>query len=326
MSILKEFSFFLLFVLGLLTDTLAQRFPSEEENINYLVTFGRDGATSWGDDDFSQTFFVGVPEAFKGRFYIRVYDPDIGGAIDELKNTFDSKIRFSIYGGNEAHSSAACAPNPSEESKSGNLLASKIFQESSEYDQSWYSFGPFNSQEGGVSDGFLNQRIFKIIAEGLVGDDGNLYHYFISTSPTENRPIDGLIGFTYEYSFRLDATTGTEAVTHVYPYITDNVISIEQHNFDVDYNGSIFLYSVSKLRNPAKVSGDNEWASSKHLITEEEKNSTIDVQIIRRKSSDNNIVLYITNQYNEPVPLFSIPIGGRPKYKFRPTIVTKRKH
>ena len=42
-------------LLLLVTASVAQQVPSVEENIPYLVTFGKAGSKSWGDPDFSQT-------------------------------------------------------------------------------------------------------------------------------------------------------------------------------------------------------------------------------------------------------------------------------
>ena len=56
--------------------TFSQSVPAEEENIPYLVTFGNKADKSWGDDDFSQTFFFKVPKSYKGMVYVRVYDPE----------------------------------------------------------------------------------------------------------------------------------------------------------------------------------------------------------------------------------------------------------
>ncbi|MGB0522582.1 MAG: hypothetical protein ACPGJS_06465 [Flammeovirgaceae bacterium] len=302
--------------------TFAQRFPSEEENISYLVTFGKNSDPSWGDDDFNQIFFFSIPNTYTQRFYIRVFDPDTGGAIDEGKGEFDTKVRFSVYGGIGVHSDeAAQGVDPVGNYQSGTLLATKSFGKDSDYDQSWYTFGPFNPKEGEL-DQFDGYTVFKIIADGLSGDDGNLYYYTLSSSPEYNQPIDGANGFTYEYSFRLQAEAGT-SIMHVYPYVTDNVIAIQQHNFDFDSDGQILLYSISKFRNSGTISGDNHWSSSKHPITLEEKNSSIDIQIVKRKAFNNNIVFYVTNQYNKALPFFSVPIGGPPKFKFSPKIRKK---
>jgi hypothetical protein len=72
-----------------ISDVNGQPVPGLDENIPFLVTFGKNGETSWGDDDFSQTFFFAIPEDFKDRFYLRVFDPDTGGANDELKGPAD---------------------------------------------------------------------------------------------------------------------------------------------------------------------------------------------------------------------------------------------
>jgi hypothetical protein len=84
----------------------AQPVPAGDENIPYLMTFGADAETSWGDDDFSQTFFFLIPKEFSQPVYIRVYDPDIGGVIDELNGTFDTRTSFSVYGGRECYTAA----------------------------------------------------------------------------------------------------------------------------------------------------------------------------------------------------------------------------
>ena len=79
--------------------TWSQAVPGKDENIPYLVTFGANAETSWGDDDFSQTFFFVIPKDFTSPVYIRAYDPDCGGAIDELKGVFDTRTSFTVYGG-----------------------------------------------------------------------------------------------------------------------------------------------------------------------------------------------------------------------------------
>lgn len=78
----------------------AQEVPGPDENIPFLITFGKEGGvTSWGDDDFSQTFFFALPKDYKDPFYIRVYDPDTGGKTDELNNFWNTRMMYSIYGG-----------------------------------------------------------------------------------------------------------------------------------------------------------------------------------------------------------------------------------
>ena len=82
---------------------LAQPVPAPDENIPYLMTFGKNCPRSWGDDDFSQTFFFKIPTSYTDPFYIRVYDPDIGGDVDEINvnGDWNTTMSYTIYGGNE---------------------------------------------------------------------------------------------------------------------------------------------------------------------------------------------------------------------------------
>ena len=71
-----------------------QPVPSPQENIPFLVTFGKKADTSWGDNDFSQIWFFVVPETYKGQVFIRVFDPDVGGINDELNGVYDSRMQI----------------------------------------------------------------------------------------------------------------------------------------------------------------------------------------------------------------------------------------
>jgi hypothetical protein len=301
----------------------AQAVPAEEENIPFLVTFGAHSETSWGDDDFSQTFFFVIPEDNITPIYIRVFDPDTGGAYDEQKGDWNTHTRFSVYGGSGCISHPdATGTDPVGNYKSGNLLASKVFGVSEKYDNSWYTFGPFNPTEGELVPKY-GGYVFKVIADGITGDDGNLYRYFMSSSSDANVPIEGGNAFTYEYTFRLhdDPTQ----VSHIYPFIDDKVISIKQSNFDWDNDGVIRIVSKAKPGLEIEVSGDNEWKSSEHKIVDREHNSSLDIQFIKSKNriQNNNVVISVRNQYGEFLPFYTVPIGGIPKYQ--PTInVVKR--
>ena len=99
-----------------------QSAPAEEENIPYLVTFGGQADKSWGDDDFCQIFFIQIPTTQTQPIYIRVFDPDTGGELDEGKGEFNTKVRFSVYGGAGCYSHKdAQNVDPIGNYKSGNL-------------------------------------------------------------------------------------------------------------------------------------------------------------------------------------------------------------
>ena len=295
----------------------AQPVPAGDENIPYLMTFGANSETSWGDDDFSQTFFFSIPKDFKEPVFIRIFDPDVGGAIDEVKGEWDTKILYSVYGGVGSYTDKdAQETQPTGNYKSGNLLASKIFGEDPRYDNNWYTFGPFNPTEGEFVSKY-NAYFIKVVADGITGDDGNLYRYYLSTSDSQNKPVEGGNAFAYEYSFRL--YNDPNEVSHIYPYVDDRTISVKLSNFDWDNDGFIRTVSVARKGQLSKVSNEDVWVDDEFKIFDEEQNTSLDIQFIKSKNPvirNNNVVVNVRNQYGELLPFYVIPIGGVPKYNY----------
>lgn len=314
-----RFWFFILSVGCMCLQSLhAQPVPAEVENIPQLMTFGPKAEKSWGDDLYPQIFFLFVPESYKGSVYIRVFDPDTGGQLDEINGFWDTQCTFSVYGGKGAYTNPdARETEPKGNYKSGNLLGSKTFAADPKYDMKWYSFGPFNPTEGEYTKEFSGGYVFKIICEGIAGDDGNAYRYFLSSSGTENKPLEGGNAFAYRYSFRL--WDNPKEVSHIYPYVDDRVISIKMSNFDWDDDGVIRVVSVGRQGQQFPVSGSEVWKTAEFKILPEEKNTSLDFQFIKRANppvKNNNVVINVKNQYGENMRFFTVPIGGVPKYKY----------
>ena len=298
-------------------NSYSQQVPSVEENIDFLTTFSKEADKQWGDDDHVQIFFFVVPKNTIGSIYLKVFDPDIGGDYDVINtdNAFNSSTKFSVYGGNQAFTNAdARSVDPDGFFKSGTLLDTETFDNDPYINNAWYNFGPHNPSEGEFVEQF-DGYVFKVIAEGLSGDDGNHYKYFLSADKVENRPVVGGNAFTFEYTFKLPQNRGS--VAHIYPLMEENVIAINQHNFDFDYEGIIKVYSVVKNGHNVMLSTDKNWESSNHKIKEEEHGKSLDIQIVKSKNRINDMTFYIVNQYNEALPFFAVPIGGVPKYKYK---------
>lgn len=295
-----------------INQTLAQSIPAINENIPFLVTFGKDAKIAWGDDDFNQILFFSIPKEQKTPFYIRIFDPNVGGKHDENRQGFNTKTKFSLYG-------AGCFSNKDEENKDpignykkGNLISSKEFGSEPVFDDKWYSIGPINPLEGELIPD-LGGYIFKLVVDGTSGDDGNLYRLFMSVSNTENKAVEGGNAFLYEYSFRLNST---KQISHLYPYIDDRTISITQENFDFDNDAYIKIISMSHPGLKVKTSNDAEWVSSDHEMKEIDKKTCLDVQIVKTGNQDNNNAVFsIKNNFGKYMQFHSIPIGIIPKKK-----------
>ncbi len=294
---------------------LSQSAPAVDENIPYLVTFGGNSLTSWGDDDFCQIFFCLVPLSQNDPVYIRVYDPDTGGDLDEAKGEFNSVMNFSVYGGKGCWSDTINQiPGQQGYDNGGYLMSSKSFGIDPRYDKKWYSFGPFNPSEGDLVEK-LGGRVFKVIIRGVSGDDGNLYKLFLSTSQSENIAVEGGNLFTYKYHLRL--SDDQKHISQIYPFADDRTISIEVSNFDWDNDGMIRIFSVAKNGVVCDVSGENNWVVKSFPILPEEKNSTIEIQFVKNQSvqiKNNNVVVVVKNQYGIALPFYVVPIGGVPVY------------
>lgn len=293
----------------------AQQVPSAQENIAFLVTFGINGDHSWGDDDFSQTVFFSIPKTQTAPFYIRIFDPETFGEHDEVKEGWDTKIKYSIYGGKDSYyDKDARGINPIGNYKSGILMESRIYGSEPATDNKWISLGPFNPQQGELVTEF-DSYVIKVVIDGMKGDDGNAYKLFLSSKSDDNIPVPGGNAFAYEYSVRL--ISSAKSVAHVYPFADNLVSGFKIRTFDFDSDGEIRLYSSMKNGRSVATSDNNEWSVSEQPIVEEEKNKCLDLQIIKKGDYKNDIVLYITNEYDVPVPFFAAPLGGVPRYKYK---------
>ncbi len=312
---MKRYVLIILLILFRKVALFSQSAPAVDENIPYLMTFGGNAMTSWGDDDFCQIFFCIVPPSQTDPVYIRVYDPDTGGDLDELKGEFNTVVNFSIYGGNDCWSdTTAQSLNKTMNYKSGYLLSSKSFGVDPRYDKKWFTFGPFNPSEGKYVEK-LGGRVFKVIAQGISGDDGNIYKYFLSTSPVENIQVEGGNLFTYKYHFRF--SDDQKHVSQIYPFVDDKTISIQVSNFDWDNDGTIRIFSVAKNGIYCDVSGEDNWVVREFPIVAEEKNSTVEIQFTKNQTvqvRNNNVVIIVRNQYGISMPFYVVPIGGVPVY------------
>lgn len=293
-----------------------QPVPSLDEKIPYLVTFGKKADKKWGDDDNLQIFFFVVPEKYSSPVYIRIFDPETGGKNDEMKGKFDSKIKFTVYGGLGAHSSKdAKTINAIGNFRTGTQLVTKTFGVDTALDNKWLSLGPFNPSEGELQNDY-GGRVFKIVIEGIDGDDGNIYSMYLSSDQDKNIAIEGGNAFSYEYTFRLPEKVGS--VSHLYPFIPANVISVKINVYDYDNEGKIRVVTIARKGEVFSSNKDQIWDSTKIVIVKEELNTSMDVQFIKKKETkNNNIAVYITNQFNEVLPFYTVPIGGIPKFKYK---------
>ena len=307
--------FLLAVLIFALVNMYGQPVPSPEENIPWLITFGRDAQPAWGDPDFVQIFFFIVPETYRGAVYIRVFNPSVGSSSDEMNgSSFNTRMRYSVYGGNEAYTNpGAQMVNPKGNFRTGTLLSSRVFGNEARFHNQWFSFGPFDPTQGERVAQF-GGYVFKVVCEGIEGTDGSTYRYFMSTSGTENIPIEGGNAFTFEYKFRLHDRANQ--VSHIYPFVDQETTRIRTENFDWDNDGVIRVTSEVRREQLVQVSGDAVWAVTEFAVMDGERGKSLNFQFIPTGMRNNNVVINVRNQRGENLRFFSSPIGGVPQYRY----------
>jgi hypothetical protein len=238
-----------------------------------------------------------------------------------MKGVWDTKMLYSVYGGKGVDpdkNDESRGMQPTGNYKSGTLLASKTFGEDNQFDNKYYTFGPFIATQGDYNEKWKSY-MFKIICDGISGDDGNLYRYFLSREQNSDVPIEGANAFTYEYTFRM--WNDIKSVSHIYPFIDTGIVFVQQRNFDWDDDGKILVVSRIRRGVSINISGQNNRIEENISIEPGEIGSSLDFQFHKEKGyliKNNNVVISLQNQRGDNLKFFSAPIGGVPVYQPKP--------
>ena len=177
-----------------------------------FATFGNMVENSCDPRIQSQTIFFVVPEGHKNEIYLRVFDPDCGGAYDQPDGLWETNTVFEVYGGEGCISELdARRAEPMGDYKSGTILQKALFACESEVDGKWVSFGPFAEAMGEKLHDYPGYVFFKLIVEGRTGNDGNVYALSVSSRDDINREIPNAGLFEYRRTYM----EGDSPVVHV---------------------------------------------------------------------------------------------------------------
>lgn len=283
---------------------LCYRVPPKDSNIRYLYVFGEDGKKSYGAKEEPQVIFLRVPEDYTGSIKISIYDPDIGGFIDEKSGKWNTETRFSIFGGKHAYSSiAGISEARITDFFKGTLLDSKEFGEDKTFDKKFYHFSPIAAEDGEEVGRF---RYFKIVAEGLSGNDNNVFSLEVSPDAVE--------AFGYALSLRLSERQGTKMA--LYPDIPQDASIIIEYNYDLDpTGGTIELISASRAYR-IKGSGTGVWANTKIDVSPSEAGKRWVYEITKKRQPNANMSMYLTTGDGSAIPVFFTAGAAGPKRVF----------
>jgi hypothetical protein len=254
-----------------------------------------------------------IPDTVTDTLYVRIFDPDVGDAHDELHGAWNTETTFSLYGGEWAYTDpdarqAEFATTTDPGIVTGTLLFSQTFTQSLTWDDQWLSV-PITLTEG---EHVGDKYVFKLSVVGANdGDDGNFYNVVLSTSDSANVAPEGARIFAYSWTFLLP----TVNPPRLYPYVTASTLTFNQHNFDFDFNNSPINPNVAvTITTPItvhvlppttdEISGDDSEATSSFDLTDDERGVTW-VVIGTTTFGDNDVVFWATDQDGAELPIFT---------------------
>jgi len=252
--------------------------PREDSRVKFFYIFGPSGDADLGAEESRQEFFIDVPQDGSGTVNISIFDPETGGKSDlkpSLQQDWDTVTEFAVYG------------------KNNELLESKEFAESKEYDHKYYSFGPYVKEQGELNkDNFR----FKLVVRAMKGKDENLYYLRILPEDSEV--------FSYNFTFRLLEKEGDKM--YFYPLIPGNTEDLIVYNYDMDPNGGTCeLYDPEfKERYKINNSASGKQADTRVRITRADHPRRLEYIVTKKTQKYGNAGISLTDANGNKLPIY----------------------
>ncbi len=273
-----------------------------QESIKY-ITYGTGTQTKEGDDDYREVFLIRVPENFKNKLFLRIFDIDCGGMNDfQGSSSWNTQTLFTFSGGNEAEplSGIFTASPDDKDIRSGKVLKSEMFGESAVVDNDWMTFSGFLPSDGYLFEGYY---YFRFTVEGKEGTNGNVFDIYVSTSELLNTPAEKADVLNYSPTIRLLKKDGSAALRFKIP---EGIRSLKIEDFDAA-GADLRLRTALRPDLTIKSSGDGVWALNTVSLVKEEDGRGASLILGQGGESPNDATLKITADNGQGIP-FHCPI------------------
>jgi PKD repeat protein len=271
--------------------------PLQAQEIPLSVTYGPAASTAEGDDDYRELIFFSVPADLQDRLYLRIFDPDTGGDHDLIYGEAeDTETRYALFGGNGALSAVAAsvAPTP-EDLATGELIREVSIGSSAVLDSKWQTIASFTPDQGELVG---DRRAFRLLVEGLSGNDANLFSATLSLRDRRNLAPEGLEIFAFSPTVRVPDEDSLTELRFVVPADADRIVA---HNFDAA-NGEVSL--TTALRSvPLAASGQDEWRETEVPILKRERGQPAAIVFAGGEEIPNDATFYVTDASGQPLPI-----------------------
>jgi PKD repeat protein len=262
------------------------------QEVPLSVTYGPAASTAEGDQDFRELIFFSVPADLQDRLYLRIFDPDTGGDHDlAYGGSENTETRYALFGG--AGALVANVPPSAEDLAGGELIREQKVAASAALDSKWQTLASFSPDQGELVG---DRRVFRLLIEGLTGDDANLYGATLSLRDRRNLAPDGLEIFAFAPTVRVPDDDSQTELRFQVPPDADRLIL---HNFDAA-NGEVTL--TTALRSvPLAASGQDEWRESEVALLERERGQPAAITFAGGEEIPNDATFYVTDGSGQPL-------------------------
>jgi hypothetical protein len=274
-----------------------------------ISTFGPAAAPTEGDNDYVQIIFFEVPDTAPDNLYVRIFDADTGAENDVVIPPVNTTMTYALRGGSGAYTEADArshAPGPLGIG-SGTLITQAVVGVDATLNNAWLAL-PATRTQGELVGG---RRVFKLVVQGAVGDDGNGYHAVLSAAQNNNVAVPGARTFAFSWGIVLP-TPGDQV--SLYPFVPQGAGDVYQFNFDFDAPSSgaeIGLTTPAFYKQVFRLSGDGTTEFEQFVAYSLEEGTTWTARYVTgaTPTADNSFCLWFrrTSETGPAMAIFTAP-------------------
>jgi large repetitive protein len=173
----------------------------------FFSVFGESAPPERGDFNHAQVIYLELPESETRPVYLRIFDAEVGGYLDERHGRFNTRTRFLLLGGDSAGRIYGAqpvirrSPYVDHQFPESDIIHDRTFGTEPRYDGRYYVLGELPLERGFETiDGY---RRFAFLVLGIEGDDGNFFDFVLSYDPNDKIEPETYRMFAYDITLRI---------------------------------------------------------------------------------------------------------------------------
>ena len=238
-------------------------------------------------------YTISCPDTFHGDLFLRVFDADLGGALDLAAP--EGKARYRVIA---LPDSASPSLTPAEFGLLTKTLIDTTLRESIHQDMRWLTVGQLRDASKPAAE---NPARFLLSVEGHRGGSINAYQISLSGNGRRNEAVPGVSLSTSRLMCRQPASP--VQVTEIRLHIPENVRSLDILVSDLSSESEMTFQSNFRAALPLQFSKESVSDSIRIRLLREEAGQTAALVIRNRNESDVHIGVQVVDDSGSLLPL-----------------------